>query len=659
VPDIQDYFKSALLLCSSKYTDQSNCALEVVINIKDENVEQISENFFLYRKPLPISRIKTVFFKTEEQKALSLFSVQGGAAFLPESIVQVLNENDISVSKLPQIESAELTDDYTSLIQKFDQLLGGFSMMNIARESNENYSTHFVTSLGNVNSHFNDLMTQQGVKIENPYQFLFEENGNFKNTRKIIFSETNLEIIQEFARKDGVKLETKNGVIQSEKIPQDKTTYILSFLENFGNGKRKQLDSFISELMNGNISEKRKEAISFIFGLNKGYRAFRNKYKTSNFEIDVKFHLDSLFDYYIIESIFQFVFNKKTKSVKFEYIDSFQDKITSKKTESLKPNTYQILDKYITCKKKVAYSEDYSPSFLEARSILFEKITETLSSILPSFLNIDKEMFFNYLHEHFDQAFNTSSTILSKDLQDEVIHNEKYIFELKSNQVSKDKEIESLEAEIINLKKAKTELAEELENIKSISYSNDAISANSPPDYSKNEDSTSKAVNENSLEINNYSQESTLGQENPKKTGKEKIPPKTEGSKHKTNSSEEKSTENENTDAHIQNNSIEKTTTTIGFIEKEKSEKIDGPSELNSSLDGENSGVINIPTESNIEEINSSENSSDNHDKNARAEELYLLSLKDLKDILKSKQIRPISSKKEDLIKQIILMEFK
>jgi hypothetical protein len=660
VPDIQDYLKSALLLCSSKYTDQSNCALEVVINIKDENVEQISENFFLYSKPLPISRIKTVYFKNEEQKAISLFSVEGGAAFLPENIIEVLDENEIHVSELPQTESADIAVDYTNLVDKYDKIMGGFAMINIARDSEQNYSTHFFSTLGNVNSHFTDLLTRQNVQIENTYHFIFEENSKFASFNKILFSEINLEIVQEFAKKDGVKIETKNGVIQSEKILIDTKTYILSFLENFGNGKRKQLDSFVSELMNGNIPERKKEGISFVFGINKGYKSFRNSYKTSNFEIDIKFHLDSLLDYYIIESIYQFVFNKKTKSVNFDYIDAFQDKIKHKSTGGLKNNSYQILDKHITYKKKVASSEDYSPSFLEARSILFDKITETLSSILPSFLNIDKEILFNYLHEHFDQAFKASIDLLSKDIQDELKHNEKYIFELKSNQISKDKEIENLEAEIINLKKSKNELAEELENIKSTSHLNNRTSNNSPSDYSKNEDGSSNAVNENTQETNNYSQENEpSGPEISKKTSKDKNPTDIRVSKRKLNYSKEEYSDLENTDATVEDNNDEQSSETIVFNDKENSFKTNVVNNVNSIQKEKKSIDYNHPNESKTEEATIDENSSDSHDKNARAQELSKLTLGEVKKIAKNLLIKVSKNDLHELIKEIVRIEFK
>ena len=86
---------------------------------------------------------------------------------------------------------------------------------------------------------------------------------------------------------------------------------------------RKKLDDFFSFLVNSDFEPDRKEGISLMFGLNKGYTAFRNKYETEDLELEIKFRLESQLEYYTIESIYQYVFNGKTDNYNYEYLDGW------------------------------------------------------------------------------------------------------------------------------------------------------------------------------------------------------------------------------------------------------------------------------------------------------------------------------------------------
>jgi len=457
-PDIQDYNKDSILLSSFKFTEQSNCAIEIVLNQKEESIEKISENFYLFNMPLPISRIKSIYFQKNEQKVQTLFNIQSGIAFLPENLVKISDEIEISSLELDGIKSIQTKIDYQVLIEKFDKLMGGISVMNTAREVYQNYSTHFVATLGNINAHFNVLLKNQGIQISNQFEFAFNEDGKFRDLYQTIFSETNLEIVQTFARKEGLNIETKNGVIQLDKIPEGKQTYYVAILENFGAGKRKQLDSFISELISGNLDEKRKEGIALIFGLNKGYKAFRNKYKTANFEVDVKFHLDSQLDYYVIESIFQYVFNKKNNVSSFSYIDNWCNKASQAKLNFSDYKTYKILDTRMIYKKKLDFFEDYYQSFSQARNKVFSAIAEKIKSILPGFMSLDIEKATAYFDLQLSKPLKDFATDIISSMQETIDSQENSINNLESSLQEKNKETEVLKNEISELKQKNAEL---------------------------------------------------------------------------------------------------------------------------------------------------------------------------------------------------------
>ena len=621
-PDIQDYNKDSILLSRYKFTQNSNCAIEVIINETEETVEKISENFFLLNKPLPISRIKSIFFRKNEQKVQTLFNIQSGIAFLPENLVKLSDETEMPFSEIEGYKSVENRVDFQSQIKRFDKLMGGLSVMKIARESYQNYPTHFVVTLGNINTHFNSLLLNQGIRINNQFEFAFNDGGKFRDLYETIFSETSLETVQAFGRKEGISIETKNGVIQLDRIPEGKQTYYVAILENFGAGKRKQLDSFISELISGNLDEKRKEGIALIFGLNKGYKAFRNKYKTANFEVDVKFHLDSQFDYYIIESVFQYVFNKKTDVASFSYIDNWCNKASQAKSIGSDFKTYKILDKKIIYKKKQDFFEDYFQSFSQARNKVFTAITEKIKNILPGFLSLDNEKAIAYFDSQLKKPIKDLATEIISSFQDTIDSKDECINNLETCLEEKTEEIKILKNEILALKQKNAELINQLSaHENSTAFNNDLSSDSSLVDVD--------IVNE---PITNY----------------------TTGS---------------NTDAIESTHTVEKLEKDIPLdesnlasnTEPNEIRKEDDLYEAGTNVQDDNNKTDNIQSPKTFDSLGNlfNEDKDEDYQKNMRYRELMSFNLDKLRDIAKNMNIKNTSKfKKEPLVNEIIMIEF-
>ena len=620
-PDIQDYNKDSILLSRHKFTQNSNCAIEVIINETEEVVEKISDNFFLLNSPLPISRIKTIFFRKNEQKVQTLFNIQSGIAFLPENLVQLSDEDEMQFSQFEEFKSAQRKVDFQSQIKRFDKLMGGISVMQIAREPYQNYPTHFVVTLGNINAHFNSILVNQGIRINNQFEFAFNEGGKFRDLYETIFSETSLETVQTFAKKEGINIETKNGVIQLDRIPEGKQTYYAAILENFGAGKRKQLDSFISELVSGNLDEKRKEGIALIFGLNKGYKAFRNKYKTANFEVDIKFHLDSQFDYYIIESIFQYVFNKKNDIASFSYIDNWCNKASQAKLNVSNYKTYKILDKSIVYKKKQDFFEDYYQSFSQARNKVYFAITEKIKSILPGFVSLDNDKAVSFFDLHLNKPLRELTTEIIASFQETIDSKEEYINKLESSFEQKNEEIKALKNEISNLKENNSALADQLEI------------------YEKSISSSKKTSHDSNLESKNIVAEP---ENNDVVNSNTEISDTVIHEK-----AAEEVVTNNNSEQSIDINSNE-TRSEAGLNHSEP------------IIDKE---TINIETPKGYDTIGSlfNEDKDDDYQKNMRYRELDKLTVAQLKVIANEKKVENLSKlkKKDEFVMEIIKIEFK
>lgn len=492
-PDIQDRFKNHLLLSSFKFTRDTNCAIEIVFNNNEEAPKKISEHFYLFDMPLPISRIKNIYFSNDEQKVSTNFDITSGSAFIPENLLKVTKEDCIETRELENIDYKSSDINWGGYLKKYDQILGGFSTMKISRENFQNYPTHYFSTLGNINSLFSKTLAQQNITIENRFQFAFTDEGKFKNFHNTIYSDIDFNELQRYAENENVRLETKNGLIQIDKISDNTQTYLVSILESYGTGKRKKNDEFISDLLARKFVEKKKEGLSLIYGLNKGYKSFRNKYKTANFEVDIKFHLDSKLDYYIIESIYQNVFNSVNDSLSFEYLDSLFLEAKKEEIEARNYVTYQMIDKTIIWKPKV----------LSPVEKLLNKISEIVSKWFPSFLQVKKneiEQFFKSEIEQFKteielelinnhkEELKKLNTILSEK-DDSInrlnIENDKIRIEFQKREIEiqklkntlseKDNSINELDNEIKETKKFNVENKGEISEYKSFESTVDTV----------------------------------------------------------------------------------------------------------------------------------------------------------------------------------------
>lgn len=430
--DIQDEFKNFLLLCSSKFTNESNCAIEIFLG--DEEAIKISDNFYLIEKPLPISRIKNIYFKEEEQKVSTHFNVTVGDAFLPEHLFKVSKDMSVDTKELNNIKYQGSEIDWSTYIRKYDKVLGGFAVMTTSKESFQNYPTHYFSTLGNINEFFSNSLKEQNVDIENSYKFALNNDGKFKDFHDTIYSEIDFAEVERYAEKDKVNLEVKNGIIQIDKIPDNTSTYLVAILDSYGKNKRKKVDTFISDFFSGKFNEKKKEGLSLIFGINKGYKAFRNRYKTENFEVDIKFHLNCKLDYYIIESIYQKIFNSRSNVTSFQYIDKYISNCEMESKPDSKFMTYNMVDKVIVWKEKV----------LTPYEMFVYKIVKKISNWFPSFISVKKNEIENLFRADFKLLESSIEEEVNNIFNHELEQNKLRIAELENELIEKNSKISEL-----------------------------------------------------------------------------------------------------------------------------------------------------------------------------------------------------------------------
>jgi hypothetical protein len=466
--DIQNRFPDSLLLSQSKWIRNCDCSIEVVF-VEEEVKElyKVSDCFYLCNTPIPISRVKSIVFLDAKQKETTIWNINSGAAFVPDSIVSVennVNVNFLSDSEIEAYKNVKSAPELSDKIKRFDIILGGFAFMRLGGKSFMNYSENYFSTL----SYFNKLVEEQtlnaardkGLRLSSKYIGLFsKEESEWSKWQQYIYHNIDIKEIEILAEKEGVHLEKKLGLIKLDSISPSSHLYELAILATYGDRKNKSDDNLVTDLSNGTIAPEKAEDVTILFGLNNGYSRLRNKYTVQAKDNNVKFTLESKLDYYTIESIYQFVFNASKSNYTFNYIDSWCSK--SKNKSYVKGyETFKILDTVIIAKKKQTSLEYYLENF---SAEIYLTIASLMNQWLPPFVKSNENEAILFFEKKLCNKLTVSIESLQKKIESECEANYELQKQetLESYKSSLDKlsaEVLSLKAENANLKKSINEL---------------------------------------------------------------------------------------------------------------------------------------------------------------------------------------------------------
>lgn len=459
--DIQNRFADSLLLSESKWVGNCDCSIEIVLtDAEAKELAKVSDSFYLYNTPIPISRVKSVAFLDAKQKETTIWNINSGAAFVPDGIVSVEKNRDIDILSDTEIEAGndfKSTAEVSDKIKRFDIILGGFAFMRLGGKSFMNYSENYFSTL----SYFNKLVEEQtlnaakekGLKFSNKYIGLFsKQESEWSKWQQYIYQNLDAQEIEALAEKEGIRVEKKLGLLKIDSINPSSHLYELAILATYGDRKNKSADNLVTDLSNGTIAPEKVEDVSILFGLNNGYSKLRNKYKGAVKDNNVKFTLESKLDYYIIESIYQFVFNGSKSNYTFNYIDSWCP------SSKYKPNvkgyeTFKILDTVIIAKKKQTpldlFLENYSAE-------IYSTIVRSINQWLPPFAKSDEKEAMQFFEKQLRNSLTVAVESLQKRIESECEAN--YDLQRQEAVESYQKEIEKLWAEISSLKEENAQL---------------------------------------------------------------------------------------------------------------------------------------------------------------------------------------------------------
>lgn len=485
--DIQTFYSDVILVSEHKWLNDSDCSIQVVLTQEElSKLNEIHTGIYQYPTPIPISRIKKIWFLKEDQMRTTVWNVNNGTAFITDQMLMVESGN-------PKRENAELKKNETKPIpqelkdktRQFDVLLGGLAFMKVGGLQFMEYSKNYFKTLAFFNrlirSEIEKIEINVGIKFKDAFHGLFTtKESEWTPWIKDIYGEVDVEAIDSIAKRKREKVVIKYGMVQLDSINRKSHIYELAVISIYGENKNKSIDQLVRDLENGVIDQDKVEDIALVFGLNNGYRKFRNYYDRSKGTINVKFKMDSLVDYYTIESIFQFVFNKEKENRGFDYIESWCPRYKAEKT-ILGYETYTILDKTIAVKKKPTLFEVFFQNY-------FQEINQKISRIIQNWISpplmIDERIVLESLKKGLSDITKKELLMFERDLTKEL--NAISDAEKKELQKTFDESLIEYENKISELKKENMALKAEYDSFRN-KYIN--LDADPPKPKKKRQDS--------------------------------------------------------------------------------------------------------------------------------------------------------------------------
>jgi len=443
--DIQTLSNDYLILSKKKFINSSNCSIEIVLDsVELDAIESTEdENIFFYKHPIPLSRIIKVHFQDEEQKLITVYNIEEGTGYIPDFLVAISDEKSYEYTSVPMKEF-NYSNEIEEKIKTYNQVLGGvaFTRYNLDGE----YSKNFLSLISLFNQFIKQKLETSGNAIYTKYNGAFTHQGEFWSTLSpLLYEKISKEDVENIAQKEKITIQKSNGIFQYQNLDKNNSiTYKLAILHTYGEDstKRKKTSDLLYDYKTEKIPKDKVEGISLIYGINNGYSSFYNFYDKKI----VKFKMDSLLDYYIIESIFQYVINNKKENREFEYINDIlptQELELDLKTD----NTKQVKEKHESLESLLNFAQNNI--FEISPKELIGQIWKKFENLLYEKDNEIKKLN-NKILELENQEINNSNTVLPlpKDNQNDKVLIEKVLSFCSKNKselqkIAKEKSIHS------------------------------------------------------------------------------------------------------------------------------------------------------------------------------------------------------------------------
>jgi len=399
---IQDIDDNYIFSSKKRWVNSVDCSLEIALSESQKN--DFNGDTFFFEEPIPISRVKKIYFKDENIRIKTISNITQATAYIPDGLIEI--DGSVSPTLMGNYDKNILgtpKQEYYLNIKLFYQRLGSLSCVHFDNNQEECTSSIYIELLKQYTGFVGDE-----VSISNKREKVIERY-------KEIFVDKNS--IQDIAKKEKIKIESDEltGNLNLEFDDKNSGLYESAVLCNYcEESSRKSVKDLIEDLQSGKLV-KNYGAILYMLGLHIGYEKLNNSYSSGKNNFIAKFKLDSELDYYAIEGIYQITFfNKKNKT--YPYLDEWIPVKPFQKIDVT--NQFRVLDNYFLKEENSSLTVKL---FLELCTYFSKKIFDIFSMDKKKYLEeennkIEKEIQdkintkigpyeqeISYLHKHINE----------------------------------------------------------------------------------------------------------------------------------------------------------------------------------------------------------------------------------------------------------------
>ena len=268
---------------SEKSIRECEVAIEIEFSEKDEKrLKKLDDNFYLYDMPIQLSKVKKMWFISNDVMIRAINLIEMSQGFFPKGITEVdENPNPITFQK-PKTKVAKLKD-ISKKVLLHRKYLGGL------------------------------ILAKNQLGKKDIFKFVDEVLAKTdKDLKKIVLSRMmEREDVKKMAKKENIKLEFFADIIKRKKVPVGTLTYFFTMLLAYKPFMGSKFEGFISDIGDSIFNQAILEHYIIIYGIMSNYNQldfysiFEDKTRVLN-----RFKLEKD-DFPILDKVFDRVFKEK------------------------------------------------------------------------------------------------------------------------------------------------------------------------------------------------------------------------------------------------------------------------------------------------------------------------------------------------------------
>ena len=257
------------------------CDISIELNkIDEKNLIKLDDIFYLYDKPILLSKVKNICFFDKEQMKVTVGNIEITQGFIPKHLLKIDKNPQFIEFRKPKKRVAK-PKDISKNINFYNKYLGGIILAKNLLDKSDIFK--FVDEVL--------LQTDKPLK---------------KDIFNIEIEDKNIERI---AKKESIQIKYFAGIINRNRIPKNSLTYIYAMLYTYRPFMNDNLLGLIEEIQE-NISKEELEKITILYGIMAGYNHLNFKINYQNRKIFNRFKLEKD-DFPILDKVFDRVFKEK------------------------------------------------------------------------------------------------------------------------------------------------------------------------------------------------------------------------------------------------------------------------------------------------------------------------------------------------------------